>query len=235
MTELARPLLLGHRGVRPIRGVGLHAKQTGVPAENTLAAFEYCMAAGCDGFEFDVRSSADSRQVLCHDSRFNRMEIVLSTYDELCGGGSLAVLEDMLHRYGGTAWLDIELKVPGREEAVVAALRDAMPQRGFVVSSFLPEILERLHDIEPALPLGYICDDARRSGVYKKLPLAWFIPHCRLVSPALIEETHARGLQIMTWTVNRERDLRRLAGWGVDALISDDPALLSATFGQAGR
>ena len=39
-----------------------------------------------------------------------------------------------------------------------------------------------------------------------------------------------RGVKLLTWTVNDERELLRLADWGVDGLISDDPRLLARTF-----
>ena len=46
----------------------------------------------------------------------------------------------------------------------------------------------------------------------------------------LIDEVHALQRQLLTWTVNQREDLLRLAAWGVDGLISDDPKLLSRTF-----
>jgi len=37
-------------------------------------------------------------------------------------------------------------------------------------------------------------------------------------------------MQLITWTVNRREDMLRLASWGVDGLISDNPRLLRETF-----
>jgi glycerophosphoryl diester phosphodiesterase len=37
-------------------------------------------------------------------------------------------------------------------------------------------------------------------------------------------------MKLLTWTVNDAQDLLRLARWGVDGLISDDPRLLVRTF-----
>ena len=53
----SRLLRLGHRGARAL---------TSIP-ENTLASFDRALADGCDGFEFDVRLTADGEAVVCHD------------------------------------------------------------------------------------------------------------------------------------------------------------------------
>jgi glycerophosphoryl diester phosphodiesterase len=37
-----------------------------------------------------------------------------------------------------------------------------------------------------------------------------------------------RGYAVWCWTVNDIATARRLAGWGVDALLGDDPALLKS-------
>jgi glycerophosphoryl diester phosphodiesterase len=197
-----------------------------------LAAFDYAMANGCDGFEFDVRYTRDRCTVLSHDPKLNRKDVAITDYSgfERRGGYSLACLEDVLTRFGGTAYLDIELKVTGNEEAVVAALRAKPPRRGHVVSSFLLDVLLRLHDLDPSLPLGFICEHAEDAERWTALPIAAFIPHCSLVSQRLIDEVHAREKKLLTWTVNEAQDLLRLAGWGVDGLISDDPRLLARTF-----
>ena len=64
----------------------------------------------------------------------------------------LPALEDVLQQFGHRAYLDIELKVSGNEETVVAALQAHPPQRGFIVSSFLPEILAGCTTSTPACP-----------------------------------------------------------------------------------
>jgi len=231
LKATSRPLLLGHRGVRPLWRFGVDRPQPKLPAENTIAAFEYALACGCDGFELDVRFTRDRRAVLCHDPQIDGKDIATSDYSDIQRtGNELACLEDVLARFGSTAYLDIELKVSGDEEASVAALHASPPKRGHVVSSFLPDILLRIHEIDAHAPLGFICEHRREAERWSELPIAAFIPHHKLVSPGLIEEVHGRGLKLLTWTVNQKRDLLRLASWGVDGLISDDPGLLSRTF-----
>jgi len=228
-----RPLLLGHRGVRPLPP-GLRRRTQPIPPENTLAAFEYALANGCDGFEFDVRFTRDARQVLCHDPKLSGREISASSYEDLCAtcNSALSCLEDVLRQFGRRAYLDIEVKVCGGEQAVVKVLRQHPPERGYVVSSFLPEVLFALHELDPSLPLGYICDKRELAGLWRELPIQIFIPQYKLVSPQLVLEVHERALQLFAWTVNRRHDMIRLANWRVDALISDSPALLVHTFGR---
>jgi glycerophosphoryl diester phosphodiesterase len=231
LSANSRPLLLGHRGVRPVRRFGVRSSQRDLPAENTVAAFEYALASGADGFEFDVRFTRDGRAVLCHDPQIDGKDVATTDYSDLRrADNQLACLEDTLAHFGNLAYLDLELKAGGDEEAMVAALRSSLPKRGYVLSSFLPDVLLRIHDLDAEVPLGYICQHRPDVERWTELPIAAFIPHHKLVSRRLLEEVHGRGVRLITWTVNHELELLRLAGWGVDGLISDDPKLLSQLF-----
>lgn len=224
----SRPLLLGHRGLRPR---GLRRLSTSTPTENSLAAFEYALSQGCDGFEFDVRYTRDGRNVLWHDPVFNGREIAVTDYIDLTArdGTRLTCLEDVLRQFSARAYHDIELKIAGHEERIVAAIQRTPPQRGYIVSSFLPECLLQLHGINDQIPLGYICERRDLVDRWRELPIRAFLPRFDLVRRQLIDDAHQKGQQIMTWTVNSPGRMRQLAGWGVDGLISDDPHLLFCT------
>jgi len=170
--------------------------------------------------------------VLWHDPDRNRRQISRTEYSDLVDrdGNRAAALEDVLQDFGSRAFLDIEVKVHGHEESIVAALRKSPPQRGFIVSSFLSEALLRLHQLDGTLPLGFICDRREEMARWRKLPIKAFLPHHSYVNPDLIEQVHAHPMQIMTWTVNDASQMRQLAIWGIDGLISDDPKLLYQTF-----
>jgi glycerophosphoryl diester phosphodiesterase len=214
-----------------VRRLGAPISTSRLPPENTLSAFDYALAHGCDGFEFDLRFTRDGQAVLCHHPQIAGKAISTSNYGDLGRSrDNLACLEDVLARFGEAAYLDVELKVGGSEEQVLTALRAKLPSRGYVVSSFSPEVLFRLNQLDSSMPLGYICDRPQYIDIWRELPLAVFIPQYKLVSEKLIDAAHHRGVKLFTWTVNQRRDLLRLANWGVDGLISDDPRLLGRTF-----
>ena len=51
-------------------------------------------------------------------------------------------------------------------------------------------------------------------------------PNFRDLTPERLAEARALGLRVIPWTVNDPADIERLMAWGVDGLISDDPALV---------
>ena len=53
-------------------------------------------------------------------------------------------------------------------------------------------------------------------------------PHARDLTPALVVEAHALGLDVVPWTVNDPRDMERAIAAGVDGLITDYPDRLRA-------
>jgi glycerophosphoryl diester phosphodiesterase len=212
--QISKPILLGHRGARASRKI----------PENTLASFELCLQHGCDGFEFDVRLSGDGEAVICHDASVGGMKIAKTAAKSLTS--LLPTLEDILRQFSQRAFLDIELKVAGLESQTLAELRKHPPQKGYVVSSFLPEVLAATYDLDPAIPLGFLCETAAQLRGWREATAQWVIPRFDLGDRELVELVHTAGKRIMVWTVNRAEGMREFAAWGVDAIISDETELL---------
>src|SRR5262249_9081241 len=155
-SPMPRPILLGHRGARATRNV----------PENSIASFDLALAHGCDGFEFDVRRTANGRAVICHDARVHGVEVSSATESEL---QERPLLGQVLARYGSHAFLNIELKATGLEETILTLLELHPPKRGHVVSSFRLSILAAIEKLTSKIPLGLICEDRTQLEGWKSL------------------------------------------------------------------
>lgn len=212
---LRAPLLLGHRG----------ARASSVP-ENTLASFDLALAHGCNGFEFDVRLAACGCAVVCHDAEFHGVP-VSEIYD--AKAVNLPTLQDVLAGFSNRAFLDIELKVPGLCSELLLALRENPPEHGFVVSSFLPEVLFDVNTRTSETPLGFICDNKKHLPLWRELPIQYVMAQQSLIDRELVHDVHDSGKFLFAWTVNDQASMQRFADWEVDGIISDKTELLVKT------
>jgi glycerophosphoryl diester phosphodiesterase len=215
-------LLLGHRGARRYA------------LENTLAAFDLALEHGADGFEFDVRSTSNRQTIICHDPRLNRLSVRKHTLKQLEASCKLPErfppgLDDVLHRYSRTAFLNIEIKVRGIEPLIVRTLKRTPPRRGYFISSFFPSVLRELHELNDSLILGTLAHTRWQLRRWSKLPVQYVVPNYKLLSRTLVEEIHAANKLVVTWTVNDKKQMLRAAQLGVDGIISDDTELLMKT------
>jgi glycerophosphoryl diester phosphodiesterase len=200
------PLLLGHRGARASTGV----------RENTIPSFDLALKHGCHGFEFDVRRIADGSLVVCHDPQFEGIEVARATPEQV---PFRPRLDDVLRHHAKRAFLDIELKVEGAESEFLISLAGRAPQKGYVVSSFLPQVLLDLDLRSGHLPLGLICETPAQLAHWLRLPILYVIPHYSLVTTDLVKSAHDAGKVLLTWTVNDRSMMLRLAEMGVDGII----------------
>jgi glycerophosphoryl diester phosphodiesterase len=221
MSARPRPILLGHRGARAT---------TAVP-ENTLASFDHCLQHGCDGFEFDVRRTADGTALVCHDAAFHGLNLAQTLECDLASWqaqGFLPTLERVLQSYASRCFLDIEIKDAGLEPQILDLLHRHPPLKGYVVTTFRSDILLRLRLLDPDVPLGFIWD--KTSTLWQTLPVQWLLPEYRLLDSDLASGLLEVGTRIGTWTVNDPSDMRHVATLGAEILISDDTAGLVNTF-----
>ena len=117
---------------------------------------------------------------------------------------------------------------PAREpyaRLVVAALAKRRFASRTVVLSFDHGLLRAVRALEPALATMPLVDRendlaalARREGA------AWIGPKHTLVTNGSVAAARAAGARLFAWTVNDLAERDRLAGLGVDAIGTDDPA-----------
>jgi glycerophosphoryl diester phosphodiesterase len=171
-------------------------------------------------------------------------------------GGAFAAqppptLGELLDLVKGKAGIQIEIKLaagnaryPGIEKKVVDALAArGMTERAIVISFDFPTIKD-VKAIDPRIKTGALVNSQWMSARMTKTPeqivdeavqatgADYFMPAAGSVSQALIQAAHARGLKMGAWTVDAASDMRRLAGWGVDAITSNRPDELKSVLGR---
>jgi glycerophosphoryl diester phosphodiesterase len=219
--------VIGHRGA------------AAVAPENTLAALEAAVAAGADLVEFDIAPG---------------LRLGHSAAELPDGGIDLdAALEYLRAQPPG---MHLDVKLPGYEADVVAAVRRHGVEDRVVVSTAYAVTSRRIFALAPELPraIGYPRDRlgvgkapwpapltrAGATALRRAMPLR--VPillryaranvlslHHALCSRAAIAAAHRRGAAVLAWTVNEPEIVRRLAGDGVDGIVADDPRMALAT------
>lgn len=237
-TVTNRPLVFAHRGAKRIA------------PENTLPAFEAAIRLGADGIELDVQYSSDGKLVVFHDLNLDKTSngkgrLTSHTFEDLrkldaglhfspqFQGTRIPTLDEVLDLVKGKLLVNIELKSLDVSGAVlgvdtVKAIRAHGMINDVVISSFNPFALRRSKqagpEIEHALLLAADTSAWTRWGVTLQYSKAEGLhPETGMVDARYMAAARRRKMPVRVWTVNEEEDIRRLAGLGVDAIISDIP------------
>ncbi len=237
-TVTNRPLVFAHRGAKR------------VAPENTLPAFEAAIRLGADGIELDVQYSSDGKLVVFHDLNLDKTSngkgrLTSHTFDDLrkldagsyfgpqFQGTRIPTLDEVLDLVKGKLLVNIELKsldISGAMLGVdtVKAVRAHGMVNDVVISSFNPFALRRSKqagpEIEHALLLATDTSPWTRWGVTLQYSKAEGLhPETGMVDARYMAAAQRRKMPVRVWTVNEAEDMRRLAGLGVDAVISDIP------------
>jgi glycerophosphoryl diester phosphodiesterase len=227
---VANPLIIAHRGASAEK------------PENTLAAFRRALALEVDGIELDVHVTRDGVPVVFHDDRLYRLtgsrgRITGKTWAELRplsvqGREPIPRLTDVLRLTRGLAVVQIELK-SGPVAPVIRAIKAAHAIEWVILASFDMRLVAEARELAPAIPRMLISEGRRAPAVLVRqlatCGAAGLSVNQRAIrSAAWVHHFQARGYAVWSWTVNDPAVAGRLAGWGVDALLGDDPALLKS-------
>ena len=216
--------------------------------ENTLAALELAVSVEAPMAEIDVRLTADGRPVLFHDHGLGRTApglgpIADHTLEELrrldagswfaaeFAGQRICGLGEALDLAADSLRLNIELKNDGLSdqrtnalaEAVLAEIAGRDAAGRCLLTSFDHGLIDAVALANPHLECGRIIGrpplgDPGDSGPGRVLSVRHGFLDGYFVAAA-----HAASKIVHAWTVNDESGLRRMVGWKVDVVITDDP------------
>jgi len=229
------PLIIAHRGASAEK------------PENTLAAFRRALALKVDGVELDVHLTRDGVPVVFHDAGLFRLTgirglVAARTWRELkklrvAGTEPIPRLVDVLRLIRGRVSVQIEVK-PGVPVApIVRAIKAARAGKWVLLASFAPGLVREARRLAPAVPRMLIAEGGRTpASLVRELAAVGAcglsVNHRAVRDAAWLRYFHSRGFTVWCWTVNYAARMRQLAGWGIDAILTDNPALLCAVFGQ---
>lgn len=237
------PLIIAHRGFRRLY------------PENTIIAFEAAINAGAHMIELDVTLSRDRRLIVIHDDTLDRttngvgpvkdMDLADiqkldagSWFDPRFQGEKVPTLEEVIDCCTNRIMVNIEIKTSTHEpedrpdsieQQIVSLVRSRKCGRLILISSFHPEVLERIAKLDGNLSIGLITEEQDAESVFpfsKKLNLHSWNPDAGSVTKDLVREAHNRKIRVFPYTVNSVSRAKALFELQVDGLFTDDPALM---------
>lgn len=227
-------VIIGHRGAR------------GEAPENTAGGFAYALQKGVRHFELDLRLSADNIPMVIHDASTRRTcgESMLVAHSPAAVLGSLDAangelweprepipsLADILPLLESSDSVQLEIKSdrPARLNTLIKATRQLLrdcDRHRYTLTSFDQRALRLAKSLAPEWPRGLVTESrfVDNIGRAQRLACSTLIYHFRIVSQRQISRAQGRGLQVSSYTVNNQAEIKKLKSWGIDSVITDHP------------
>lgn len=209
--------------------------------ENTLAAFTAAIQVGADQIELDVRRSQDGIPLIFHDTDLGGQPVSALTWVEIqARKPTIPTLKETLLHIKGQITLDIELKEAGYEAQVLALIRDILPPDHYVITSFLPQVVQQVKIWDPQLQVGLLVDrknpetqDSQTTEhttalfrYSRDLGADFLAPHHSWIDSEFLNLATQAGIPLYVWTVNDPEQIKDcLQADAILGLITDYPQL----------
>jgi glycerophosphoryl diester phosphodiesterase len=226
--------VIAHRGAS-------HAER-----ENTVDAFRRAAQMGSDAAELDVRRTRDGVLVVHHNPDLPDGRVI-AQIDAADLPPSVPTLPAALDACAGM-WVNVEIKNDSNEpdfdptdsiaDQTMALLVERNEHQRWVISSFRIETIDRCRAIadESMLPI-------RTAWLTSVVPVdvatmlvqrghVALHPWVKLLSRDVIDDCHAHGLQVNTWTCDDPERMRELIEWGIDGICTNEPDVALAVLGR---
>lgn len=228
--------------------VWAHRGASGYYPENTMSAFEEAVKQKADGIELDVHLTKDGYLIVCHDETLNRTtngkgfikqhnlyELKQldagSWFDKKSKGEKIPLLEEVMELVRSSdIELNIEIKAgsifyPGIEEKVLKMIDKYSLREKVIVSSFDHYSLVKIKSIDKNIKTGILYTEALYKPInYMKTTGADALhPNYITLTKDVVEEARSLGIDINTYTVNKEEHIRMVKAMNVNAIITNYP------------
>lgn len=226
--------------------------------ENTLASFEGAIALGADMVELDVQLTLDGEVVVFHDEKLSRCtdgrgklgNHTLAQLKKLDAGNwfqknfkgeTIPTIAEVLSLCRRRIAVNIEIKT----EAVTDAIRGGIEEKSLkiveqygmrkhvVFSSFDPRAILHLKQIDRLTPAAVLFDQKENglrwpSEIVAALGADAFNCSQRELTRKRLADLKEHGIPVNVYTVNDEKNMRKLLARGVDGIFTNCPDVLKA-------
>ncbi|HEU4904618.1 MAG TPA: glycerophosphodiester phosphodiesterase [Solirubrobacterales bacterium] len=220
---------------------------------NTLESFAAAVEAGVDTIELDVLWTRDGHPRIAAAER-TPLWVAHDWHD--AERRTPLTLDEALHAFAAPPLdrveIDLDIKLPGREEEIVDAVRAHGLLERSMVSTMELSTIARIGELEPGLRRGWTYPKVTKDWASKrwaKAPmlgaLVWMrrrlpglaareLPRLGveamwvyhpLVSSQLARITELARVELIAWTVDDPARMRKLVAAGVTGICSNDPRL----------
>jgi glycerophosphoryl diester phosphodiesterase len=222
---MTNPLIIAHRG------------GSSLARENTIAAFEEAIVLQADWIELDVRSTQDGVLIVHHDPVIQEQPIKFLTWAEVQAlDAEVPTLEAAIACCKGRIRMDVEIKKPENEAAVVQLLQEHLAIEEFVITSFYLASLRAVKECgTPGIGLGFLMDHENLLALAEEEVLGKYLqamgvrfvaPSWQIVDSPVLSKIIPAEMPFWVWTVNDEGTMRKLMqNERVAAIVTDDPGL----------
>ena len=228
-----------------------HRGASGMAPENTMAAIQGAIDTGADWVEIDVQEAVDGAIVVIHDSDLKKiagksMKVADSTLAELqrvdigswfnpeFSDQRIPTLQQVLETCKGRIGVNIELKYYGKErrleESVAGIVEAAGMQDQVQVMSLSYAGIKKMRELRPGWEVGLLSTVALGNVI--GLDVDFLALNAKSTSRAKVRTIQDRDKQVMVWTVNDAIGMSVMFSRGVDAIITDEPALAVSVLEQ---
>lgn len=213
---------------RHIKGMAHRGYPSKYP-ENTLISFQAACDLNFTHLELDVQLSKDGVPVVIHDTSVDRMtdngagrvkDLTLAELKQLTIDGTerIPTFEEALDLLKDRIIIDIELKqmgdlYPGMEQLVLDMVKKKGMQGQVFITSFDHYSLERVRQLDDTIGLGLINIGASPAffPFAKEIHCGYMSIEHRHITEPFIHRCAEEGIQLISWTVNQESDMKLAA------------------------
>jgi glycerophosphoryl diester phosphodiesterase len=164
------------------------------------------------------------------------------TYSQLreissASGYRIPTFEETVKTFGNKIAMNIEVKVKGIEKEVIKILESGDLKYDYVISSFMPTVINEFYRLDSKLQLGLILGLSRinlfnifenvrafkliDSGKISNLHLHW-----KLTGKAIIKKLTSMGMRIYIWTVDDPDSMKSVIDTGAHGIFTNKPDIL---------